>query len=54
MKNSGAAGASERSNDSISNSDPFATDMVVQMEACSLGEIPPNLTEELVSQSLER
>ena len=53
MKNSSSAGSTTRGNDSVSNSGQLTSDMVVQMEACSLGEIPPNLSEELVPQQTE-
>ena len=54
MKNSSEKETSVRINDSISNSGQPSSDIVMQLEACSLGEIPPNLNEDLISQALDR
>ena len=54
MKNSSETESSARIHDNIPNSSQPSSDMVMQMEACSLGEIPPNLNEDHNSEGLER
>ena len=54
MKNSNEPGSSARTNENKPNSSQLSSNIVMQMEACSLGEIPPNFNEENISQGLER
>ena len=52
MKCVSETGGSASITDNIPNSRKLPSDMVMQLEACSLGEIPP--IEENISQGLER